>query len=296
MSVPMSQTRPRPGRTCSRFYNLLQWPTAVLTVSQVTTRSVAVHAPICSDFFLFQDMGRFPVGTRNHHAHIQSVFHYVEFKKLLIMSPNRKWLGKWFKRLENFDISSPITLFSTCCFKAIFDCLTSWNELFVSSLWPSLNYPWCSHVLKWYKFVYTYLCFPKTYSLLHRGSAIKQIYKIAILDIEIAEYWESFLYHFPALSVDYQRPDYVHLVWTLNPFLHLSLFQSYINTLRHEQNGSHFADDIFKYLFLNEKFCILIQVSLKFCFCGSNWNFGLSSVGSGHECGPVLLPGFAIIW
>ena len=36
------------------------------------------------------------------------------------------------------------------------------------------------------------------------------------------------------------------------------------NTLRPRQNGTHFADNIFKCISLNEKFCILIQISLKF--------------------------------
>ena len=30
------------------------------------------------------------------------------------------------------------------------------------------------------------------------------------------------------------------------------------------QNGRHFADDSFKCIFVNEKFCILIKFSLKF--------------------------------
>ena len=30
------------------------------------------------------------------------------------------------------------------------------------------------------------------------------------------------------------------------------------------QNGHHFPDDIFKCIFMNEKFCILIEISLKF--------------------------------
>ena len=30
------------------------------------------------------------------------------------------------------------------------------------------------------------------------------------------------------------------------------------------QNGRHFADDIFRSIFMNEKFCILIKISLKF--------------------------------
>ena len=30
------------------------------------------------------------------------------------------------------------------------------------------------------------------------------------------------------------------------------------------QNGRHFPDDIFRRIFVNEKFCILIEISLKF--------------------------------
>ena len=36
-----------------------------------------------------------------------------------------------------------------------------------------------------------------------------------------------------------------------------------INTLRLRQNGHRFADDIFKLIFFNESFYILIQISLK---------------------------------
>ena len=37
-----------------------------------------------------------------------------------------------------------------------------------------------------------------------------------------------------------------------------------VNTLRPRQNKRHFADDIFKYIFLNENGWILIKISLKF--------------------------------
>ena len=39
---------------------------------------------------------------------------------------------------------------------------------------------------------------------------------------------------------------------------------SLINTLRQRQDGRHFADDIFKCIFLNENAWILIKISLKF--------------------------------
>ena len=37
-----------------------------------------------------------------------------------------------------------------------------------------------------------------------------------------------------------------------------------INTLRPRQNGRHFADDVFKCIFLNENVWILLKISLKF--------------------------------
>ena len=37
-----------------------------------------------------------------------------------------------------------------------------------------------------------------------------------------------------------------------------------INTLRLRQNGRHFPDDIFKWIFLNENVLISIKISLKF--------------------------------
>ena len=49
--------------------------------------------------------------------------------------------------------------------------------------------------------------------------------------------------------------------------------------LRPDENGSHSADDIFKHLFLKEKFHILIKISLKFlpkCPIDNIVNIGLS--------------------
>ena len=44
-----------------------------------------------------------------------------------------------------------------------------------------------------------------------------------------------------------------------------------INSAPPGQNGCHFADDIFRCIFMNERFCILIKISLKFVPKGSNW-------------------------
>ena len=38
----------------------------------------------------------------------------------------------------------------------------------------------------------------------------------------------------------------------------------WFNTVRLRQNGCHFTDDIFRCIFVNEKICILIKISLKF--------------------------------
>ena len=44
----------------------------------------------------------------------------------------------------------------------------------------------------------------------------------------------------------------------------IQVINKYINTLRPRQNGRHFADDIFKCIFLNENVRISIKISLKF--------------------------------
>ena len=44
----------------------------------------------------------------------------------------------------------------------------------------------------------------------------------------------------------------------------IHIFKQVFNTSRPRQNGRHFADDSFKWIFLNEKVWILTEVSLKF--------------------------------
>ena len=48
----------------------------------------------------------------------------------------------------------------------------------------------------------------------------------------------------------------------------------YINSSLPGQNGRNFADDISSSIFVNEKFCVLIKISLKFVAKGTidnNW-------------------------
>ena len=50
--------------------------------------------------------------------------------------------------------------------------------------------------------------------------------------------------------------------WSMSMWQHN--LTSLVNTLRPGQNGRHFADDIFKCIFLNENIWISIKISLKF--------------------------------
>ena len=65
---------------------------------------------------------------------------------------------------------------------------------------------------------------------------------------------------------------------------------SVINTLRWRQNGHHFPDDIFKWIFLNENTWISIKIEV--CSQGSNQQY--SSIGSDY--GLALVRWQTIIW
>ena len=51
--------------------------------------------------------------------------------------------------------------------------------------------------------------------------------------------------------------------WGLRKIAHI-LLTTFFNTLRPRRNGHHFADDIFKCIFLNENISISIKISLQF--------------------------------
>ena len=57
-----------------------------------------------------------------------------------------------------------------------------------------------------------------------------------------------------------------------------------------EQNGCHFPDDIFKNIFINEMFCILIRISLKFALKGPINNTVLVQVMAWHRTGDQCWP------
>ena len=60
-----------------------------------------------------------------------------------------------------------------------------------------------------------------------------------------------------------------------------------IDNLRPKQNVSHFAGDIFKFFFINENFCILMQIWL---FASVNW----VNIGPDNGLSPIRRQ--AIIW
>ena len=75
----------------------------------------------------------------------------------------------------------------------------------------------------------------------------------------LSQYWPIFTLHMTSLSHRKSR--------SVNPSLRG--IGNRFNTLRPRQNGRHFPDDIFKYIFLNENIWIWIKISLKFVSKGS---------------------------
>ena len=70
-----------------------------------------------------------------------------------------------------------------------------------------------------------------------------------------------YLCDFQKVSQSYLQYIQVYSLWLVT--LYIIVFIQ-VNTLRPRQNGHHFADDIFKCIFLNENVWILIKISLKF--------------------------------
>ena len=69
------------------------------------------------------------------------------------------------------------------------------------------------------------------------------------------------------------------------------LSHSCINSSPPGENGCHFADNIFTRIFLNEKFCILIRISLKFVPKGQIDNkWALVHAMAWHQIGNKPLP------
>ena len=59
------------------------------------------------------------------------------------------------------------------------------------------------------------------------------------------------------------KPRWNHGRWYYSPAMRTLWWVSVVNTLRPRQNGRHFPDDIFKWIFLNENVWISMNISLK---------------------------------
>ena len=75
----------------------------------------------------------------------------------------------------------------------------------------------------------------------------------------------SYIFHTDSSRV-HRVIVYLWCHWSRCPFWNVLMFDwtEALNTLRPKQNGRHFADDIFKRIFLNENVWIPIKISLKF--------------------------------
>ena len=64
----------------------------------------------------------------------------------------------------------------------------------------------------------------------------------------------------------YQRDEWIIWASSLSRFTNgkWQMVRRVINTLRPRQSGCHFPDDVFKYMFLNKNWWILIRISLLF--------------------------------
>ena len=65
----------------------------------------------------------------------------------------------------------------------------------------------------------------------------------------------------------------IHTLWLVSHPRREGIYgceEIYINSSPPGPNGRYFADDIFRCIFVNENFCILIKISLKFVPQGPN--------------------------
>ena len=82
-----------------------------------------------------------------------------------------------------------------------------------------------------------------------------------------------------------------------NGWLHHKHLRIKFNSSALKQSRRHFADDIFKCIFLNEKFCILIKISLKFVPKGHiDYKAALAYVMAWHRIGDKPLSESMLTW
>ena len=123
-----------------------------------------------------------------------------------------------------------------------------------------MNYVWQQHSIQYHQIIFRFYLLKYSFSstlVLASSIDVVFIFNISILShtqFITLSLWSSYMIFHVELQI---------VVNSLCPCQCLYSFWV-VNTLRPRQNGRHFADDIFKYIFLNENVWIPIKISLKF--------------------------------
>ena len=116
-----------------------------------------------------------------------------------------------------------------------------------------------------YIYIYTHIYYlPCPYILLcSRSIAPNSLYVVCWIDTPSIEY-VHFKYFTPMASILSGSGRHFETMVRFESFPVVLAVGSPFNSSPLGQNGRHFTDDIFKCIFMNEKFCILIKISLQF--------------------------------
>ena len=102
----------------------------------------------------------------------------------------------------------------------------------------------------------------KVHSLSCIAVEYQRDHKKMLLALEIPKYSEC------KAMISYTWYQCLMTLWVLRLLMWHNIYSPEMHTIFNSspagQNGRHFADDIFRCIFLNETFCILIEISLKF--------------------------------
>ena len=75
---------------------------------------------------------------------------------------------------------------------------------------------------------------------------------------------DQYLYEIQEIDLNYAKLTCIYSTSQEIYAWFILICPGFLNSLLPGQNGHHFADDIFTCILMNEKFCILIRISLKF--------------------------------
>ena len=130
------------------------------------------------------------------------------------------------------------------------------------------THPMLHIIVNEWAYLWEYTLYPLHVELFY-GSKKKCLQFLSILKIDMLEVLETF--HKKSRGL-YVLRSQCHVSWW--PGDALTKCIGSLNSSPPGENGCHFADNILKCIFLNEKFCIWIRISLKFISKGpidNNW-------------------------